>query len=433
MPYPKRYVDGVLLNWGDRLFYDPLHRLRAPRTARMTSPGSAAQLRAQIARTLRRVPEVMVKITNRPGGKRGMKAIEGHLRYISRNGKVALEDQDGQALSDAAEVKDLADEWRRGGLGIPEEMRQRFKIITHTLDQSETPLAGGEQRWDMAVVGEANDLDVRSTAASAYARARASSTLTVCFDAAVNEIRVNGEAVKFGRLCTQLAGLNRLLIEATTLTFPEILYVMAAAIKANVAQLRLMYVEPKDYRRSIEGRLCDHRDFDLSDNRRYQSIPMFRTNLSETAPGRAVFFLGYEGARLGQALEQEEMLQRWRKHAVFGVPAFESGWEIDAMANNIQHLNQEDQIQYAAAASAQAAYGLLCELRHQDKEANPILVAPLGTKPHAIGASLFLIEYESMDQAILLYDHPTRSHGRSTDVRRWHFYDVTDTLAAHLA
>lgn len=131
MPYPKRYVDGVLLNWGDRLFYEPLHRNRAPRTSRVTWPGGAAQLRAQIARTLRRVPEVMVKITNRPGGKRGMKSIQGHLRYISRNGKVALEDQEGQMVGGAAEVKDLADEWRRGGLGIPEESRHReaFNIM----------------------------------------------------------------------------------------------------------------------------------------------------------------------------------------------------------------------------------------------------------------------------------------------------------------
>lgn len=307
-------------------------------------------------------------------------------------------------------------------------MQQRFRITTHTHDHPAAPEMCGEPLWDLAVVGEAGEIDARSVAACGYSRANASTSLTLRFDSSANEIRVNGEVARFGRLCTYLTGLSRVLIEATTLTFPEILYVVAAAIKANVDQLRFVYVEPIDYRRRIEGRLCDRRDFDLSDNRRYQSIPMFLTNLTETIPGRAVFFVGYEGARLGQALEQEEVLQRWRKHVVFGVPAFESGWEVDSMANNVQHIGQEDQVQYAAAASADAAYTLLCRLRHQDKEGDPVLVAPLGTKPHAIGASLFLIEYDSMDQAVLLYDHPTRSKGRSEDIRRWHFYDVVDTL-----
>ena len=104
MPYPKQYIDGVLLNWGDHLFHEPLHRIRAPRTSRVAWPDNAAQVRAQIARTIRKVPEVMVKITNRPGGKRGMKAIRDHLRYISRNGNVAIEDQDGQVMAGAQQM-----------------------------------------------------------------------------------------------------------------------------------------------------------------------------------------------------------------------------------------------------------------------------------------------------------------------------------------
>lgn len=125
MAYPKRYVDSVLLNWGDRLFYEPLHRIRAPRPSRVAWSGSPAQLRAQITRTIRTVPEVMIKITNRPGGKKGMKSIQGHLRYISRHGKVELEDQDGQMIAGADELKDLTDEWRRSGFGIPDESRHR--------------------------------------------------------------------------------------------------------------------------------------------------------------------------------------------------------------------------------------------------------------------------------------------------------------------
>lgn len=304
---------------------------------------------------------------------------------------------------------------------------RRFRIKSQVHDQPTAPtaLAGS---WEMAVVGEDGDLDERSKAACAYARVNATTTHMVRFDITghKNELRLNGTTLRPAALKSRFAGVKSLLVEASSLSFPEILYVTLAAIRARIPALRFVYVEPSEYRRDIQGRLCDLRNFELSDNRRFQAIPGFQTNLSETEVGQAVFFLGFEGARLGQALEQQEVLRRWSKHAVFGVPAFSPGWEIDAIANNVQHLGQGDQVKYAAAASANAAYRVLSTLLEQDKEERPILVAPLGTKPHAIGAALFLIENESMDRALLLYDHPTRSSGRSSEVRRWHFYDVSD-------
>lgn len=302
----------------------------------------------------------------------------------------------------------------------------RFCIQSQVHDDPTAPaVAAGN--WDLAVIGEDGDLDERSKAACAYARSGATTTHKVRFDISgqKNELRLNGSALRLAALKARFAGVESLLVEASSLSFPEILYVTLAAIDARIPSLRFVYVEPQEYRRDIQGRLCDQRNFELSDNRRFQAIPGFQTNLSETEAGQAVFFLGFEGARLGQALEQQEVLRSWGKHAVFGVPAFSPGWEIDAMANNVQYLGKGDEVKYAAAASADAAYRLLSKLLEQDKEEKPILVAPLGTKPHAIGAALFLIENESMDRALLLYDHPTRSSGRSREVRRWHFYDVS--------
>jgi hypothetical protein len=307
---------------------------------------------------------------------------------------------------------------------------RRFRIKTDTHDDAAAP-ATAPDAWQMAIIGEDGDLDERSKAACAYVRACATTTYKLRFDISEhkNEIRLNGTVLRVPALKARFSGVKSLLVEASSLSFPEILYVMLAAIEAHIPALRFVYVEPKEYRREVKGRLCDQRNFELSDNRRFQSIPGFQTNLSEIEKGQAVFFLGFEGSRLGQALEQQEVLRGWAKHAVFGVPAFSPGWEIDAMANNVQYLGKSDQVKYAAAASADAAYRLLSTLLEQDKGEHPILVAPLGTKPHAIGAALFLIENESMDRALLLYDHPTRSSGRSKEVRRWHFYDVTDSPA----
>jgi hypothetical protein len=72
-------IDGVLVQWGERLFY-PSNRLVRTAPAPHLSSGlrkRAAVIRARIyATVVRRAPQVMVKVT---GGGRGMAAIAGAL------------------------------------------------------------------------------------------------------------------------------------------------------------------------------------------------------------------------------------------------------------------------------------------------------------------------------------------------------------------
>lgn len=125
MAKPGIYIDGLLLHWGDRLFYEPVRARRAPRATRVGWPGTAKAMRGQIARTVKRTPEVMAKITNQAASRSGMAGIRAHLEYISRNGDVELEDHHGETISGRHEVSDLAQAWRFGGRGIPEESTRR--------------------------------------------------------------------------------------------------------------------------------------------------------------------------------------------------------------------------------------------------------------------------------------------------------------------
>lgn len=59
----------------------------------------------QIARTVGRAPEVMVKVLSR--GANGFAAVRKHLDYIGRKGKVDLETDDGQER----EINELLDDW----------------------------------------------------------------------------------------------------------------------------------------------------------------------------------------------------------------------------------------------------------------------------------------------------------------------------------
>ncbi|MCW5657122.1 MAG: relaxase/mobilization nuclease domain-containing protein [Burkholderiaceae bacterium] len=121
-------VDGVLVAWGDRLFYGPnrIVRSNAPRLSLHAQAGAVRQRIKAIV--VRNAPQVMVKVT---GGGRGMAAIAAHLRYISKAGRLPFEDDRGEVRQGGEALRDLADQWRCGGARIPErsERREAFNIM----------------------------------------------------------------------------------------------------------------------------------------------------------------------------------------------------------------------------------------------------------------------------------------------------------------
>src|SRR5580700_4529061 len=62
-----------------------------------------------INRTVRRTPEVMVKVLSRGG--QDLKAIGRHLGYLNRGGEVDIETDDGQRLAGKGGEKDLLEDW----------------------------------------------------------------------------------------------------------------------------------------------------------------------------------------------------------------------------------------------------------------------------------------------------------------------------------
>src|SRR5580700_8506819 len=62
-----------------------------------------------IERTVRRTPEVMVKVLSRGG--QDLKAIGRHVGYLNRGGEVDIETDDGQRLSGKGIEKELLEDW----------------------------------------------------------------------------------------------------------------------------------------------------------------------------------------------------------------------------------------------------------------------------------------------------------------------------------
>jgi type IV secretory pathway VirD2 relaxase len=87
---------------------------RRPRRAEWDIPDPAAPgrltpaMRAKLERIVRRAPEVMVKITGRT---KGVGHLKSHLAYITRNGELDAETEQGATLAGRSGLKDLQQRW----------------------------------------------------------------------------------------------------------------------------------------------------------------------------------------------------------------------------------------------------------------------------------------------------------------------------------
>jgi hypothetical protein len=124
-------LDGLLVQWGDRLIYPGNRIVRSPPAAlsRAGLHDRARAIRARLhATVVRGAPQVMVKVT---GGGRGMAAIAAHFRYISKQGRLPIEDDRGVVHDGKEGVHDLVEQWRHAGSRIAEHSprREAFNVM----------------------------------------------------------------------------------------------------------------------------------------------------------------------------------------------------------------------------------------------------------------------------------------------------------------
>ena len=281
--------------------------------------------------------------------------------------------------------------------------------------------------WDVALVGEA--LDQRGQLAVSEARKRCRRVCRLRYRPDELKVDFNEISCDVDDVVHQLAEFSdsRILLEATTLGFAEVLLSCTALCRTGISKFDICYIEPGEYRRSRGAHLLSRRDFELSGEvKGYRAIPGNAILLLDGSPQKGVFFLGYEGSRLRRTFEELEMIDRRQVSLVFGVPAFQPGWEMDSIANNIA-LVGENQVElepyFCAADSPGAAVDLLQEIYVSLNENERMFIGPIGTKPHGIGTALFASHRTDIG---IIYDHPERTQGRSQEVGSWHLYSVAD-------
>lgn len=199
-----------------------------------------------------------------------------------------------------------------------------------------------------------------------------------------------------------------------------------AALLRIAVLLRLrvivVYVEPDDYRPSMtptEGEI-----YDLSE--KIDGISPLPGFARLRDPGDRTCFvplLGFEGTRLAYLLEQVEPPGN-KIVPVVGVPGFRPEYPFATFLGNRRALLTTKAWQNVRFAAANCPFSLYYRLQEIESRFPDHLlkIAPIGTKPHAIGAVLYAILRPSVVE--LVYDHPIRKARRTEGTARLLAYHV---------
>ena len=200
------------------------------------------------------------------------------------------------------------------------------------------------------------------------------------------------------------------------------------AATTSPVKISAVYVEPRSY--SFSSTPTEAEIFDLSEAiHGIHPLPGFGV-LSEPEDEDSVLFvpfLGFEGHRLAYVLEQVQPPGR-KIFPVVGVPGFMPVFPFHTYLGNRNILgrsNLHTQVRHIMANSAVDAFYLLQEIASNYPH-DMLKVAPIGTKPHALGAVLFALWTERSVE--IVYDHPIRKPNRTIGSANILVYDIDHLL-----
>ena len=234
--------------------------------------------------------------------------------------------------------------------------------------------------------------------------------------------------VSLARLISRLESV-RLFVNITGLEH----HVWASLLRAIISESRplsAVYVEPEQYRYSsdpTEGRL-----FDLTDKfTEISSFPGFTRLEGNNDESKTCFvpLLGFEGNRLAHAIEKIDPPVE-KIFPVVGAPGFRADFPFYTYIGNRPSLSKDGlwkNVRFAIANSPISVIERLIAIE-RDYPDHLLKVAPLGTRPHALGAVLFALNRGPKIE--LVYDHPTPTTQRSEGAGNILVYDVTSMVSS---
>jgi hypothetical protein len=299
--------------------------------------------------------------------------------------------------------------------------------FSHQLEVSEKQLIG--QMPSIAIIG--STLDERgSYIRNVIDKSSNDLVIEISYDAENINFNIDGTSVPFRDINSTLDSLigetNELLIDTTTVGVAELLYILRWLKKSNrPAHVKMTYVEPGKYPPLDEtNNEFGRHTFNLSSHSLgYKSLPGFTVTSNSKSKSHLIALLGFERVRLGQLLENDEGAFIGALTPMFGVPGFKPSYDKHSAFQNIERiLEKGEKPEFSSANNPFETYSKLQYLRscYPDTVIN---IAPIGTKPMAIGACLFALENIG-NKVGVMYDHPVKKKGRTEGISRVHLFSV---------
>lgn len=304
-------------------------------------------------------------------------------------------------------------------------------LLTNTVRQSEFAVPDGslyifgsssEQRaaisssWHAEAVG-------RGVVFVEATEAEGRSAVDIDSTAGKHRIGLRSPDALFAALDVGAAG--RIYLDITGLAHHIWASLLIAIMRAGADRhLTVIYVEPAEYTPSadpIRGAL-----YDLSE--RIEGIAAlpglaFLRDSSDFAGECVIPMLGFEGARLAHVLEHTQPSGD-SVFPIIGVPGFRIDYPFVTYDGNFEELDSRrlwHAVRFATANCPFSGYFALRAIAEQ-RPRHLLRIAPIGTKPHGLGAVLFALSRPSHTE--IVYDHPVRKAGRTSGSARVCIYDV---------
>lgn len=285
------------------------------------------------------------------------------------------------------------------------------------IDSESTP-----EKFDLAFVG--NALDDRGRRSLEISHSSAGRVVQVAYNPDTFTLELDGESFRASNLdrIRQAYPGGSALLDATNLDPVEILILTRAFLHCvEWRRLGYVYVEPDRYMPATNEIGMDYAFAFADEFRGLRPVPGFASELRNDETGRLVACLGFEADRLDRILQDDDGNFIQHVTLIFGIPPYRTSWEMHALLPHerviAQHRSRE--VSFAGANNPKATFECLKQSVQAVGSGQRLILAPLGSKPSAIGMALFAC---CRDDVRLEYDFPVRSAGKTQGIGTIHRY-----------
>lgn len=187
--------------------------------------------------------------------------------------------------------------------------------------------------------------------------------------------------------------------------------------------IKVVYSEPKQYRLPEFKKVGMNKDLSETVDG-INPLPGFVTLVHSRTEPLFVVLLGFEGGRFNYLVSNKQPSYD-KIRPVIGVPGYRIDYPYETYWGNRYSLEMTkawEHVTYAEANSIVDSYLALGKISTRNRNPN-MIVAPIGTKPHVIGAILYAIKNPMKVE--LLYDNPKRSVHRTDGIGKILVCDIS--------